>query len=345
MPSPLIVKFLSRVPEWTWDRYFADRSDCSRGNCRFVFDADAERYDWVVVYEQFPRPPGRSRYTEQLKCSADNTLLITTEPPSVKRYAAAFTRQFAHVLTTHPETVLPHPGRIWSQPGLRWFYGADGTSSLSRQQLAEESPAKSSDVSTVCSSKQQGHTLHRRRYEFVQDLRQRIPELNVFGHGVRPVADKATAVRPFRYHVAIENYVGRHHWTEKVADSFLGRSLLIYYGCPNLADYFPHESFLAIDIDRPDDAAETIKQAIRRDLFSRRLSAVLEARRLVLNEYDLFTVISRIIRDRHQTSGCSGGVLRSRHALRVHRPFSTIPTAIGSELRTLWGRVAGSLFR
>jgi len=46
------------------------------------------------------------------------------------------------------------------------------------------------------------------------------PELDTFGPDAqRKLDDKADCLLDYRYHIAIENYVGEHHWTEKLAGS------------------------------------------------------------------------------------------------------------------------------
>ena len=52
-------------------------------------------------------------------------------------------------------------------------------------------------------------------------------------------------------HIAVENHIAPHHWTEKLSDSFLGYCLPFYIGCPNAADYFPEQSFIGLDIEDP----------------------------------------------------------------------------------------------
>ncbi len=337
MSAKLKIKLLSRAQPSYWSRYFEDPNQPVHGACEFTFDSDATNYDWLVVYEQFPRG-SRFRTSEQLQCAPENTLLLTTEPPTIKRYPHVFTRQFGHVLTSHPETLLSHHSRIYSQPALKWFYATNQDNGVPIAELKREKPDKSKQLSTVCSSKQQGHTLHRRRYDFVQHLRGEIAELDVFGRGVRPVNDKAEALRPYRYHLAIENYLGKHHWTEKLSDSFLGHCLPLYYGCPNTFDYFPEEAVVAIDIENREATIETIRQAIQDDWYSQRLPAIQEARRRVLEDYSLFSVVSRIVSERHQIGSANRPTLHSRRTIRLRNPLRTLPAAMGMELRTLVGR-------
>ena len=272
------------------------------GNCRFIFDRNCREYDWLVVYDDLPSVAGERHplWEESLACTPAHTLLITTEPSTIKVYGSSYLKQFRWLLTTQAEWATGrHPGRIFEQPGLIWFY-ADSSPRGDYNSIVRNIPLnKSREISTVCSSKRQGNTLHRRRYEFTQDLKARIPELDIFGHGVRPLADKADALDPYRYHIAIENFEGPHHWTEKLADPFLGACMPLYYGCPNVTDYFPAESFLHINVWEIEEATETIQRAIRDKVYEKNLDAILESRRLVLEQYGPIATICRIVNQKH----------------------------------------------
>ncbi len=325
-----MVKFLSRASRHAqpdvWLRQFPGFNPVW-GNCHFVFDADERHYDWLAVYDDLPKDADVrfAKGREELACPRAHTLLITTEPSSIKRYGR-FARQFGCVLTSHEPGVLPHPQAIRSQPALHWFYGWGKTRLISFDELSNHpSLSKTRLISTVSSSKQQRHTLHQRRYLFTQELKALLPDLDVFGHGVRDMDDKAEALQDYRYHVAVENFVGPHHWTEKLADSFLGCTLPFYYGCPNATDYFPAGSFIPIDIFDPPGAARIIRAAIDRGEYEQRLPLILEARRRVLYEYNTFAVLSRLIEERHSAAPVTPGVtLLSRHALRAASPLNML---------------------
>ncbi|RMF46959.1 MAG: glycosyltransferase, partial [Deltaproteobacteria bacterium] len=240
------VKVIGNYQNHLWIRQFPGRKP-AWGDCEFFFDPALRDYDWLVVYNDFP---GDANQQEAHPGCRENSLLVTTEPSTIKVYGSTYTGQFGHVLTSQPEWALRHPGRIFSQPALQWFYGLKGESSTCFDDLLEHPPTdKRADISTVCSSKKQRHTLHNRRLAFTKALKQRLPHLEIFGQGVRPIADRAEAIAPFRYHLAIENFIGLHHWTEKLADPFLGLALPFYIGCPNAWDYFPQESFIPLDIN------------------------------------------------------------------------------------------------
>ena len=84
-------------------------------------------------------------------------------------------------------------------------------------------------------------------------------------------------------------------WTEKLADCFLCWSIPIYFGCTNLENYFPPQSFIQIDLDAPERALAIIKKEARPENWKRRLPALDEARRLVLTRYQLFPFLAEQI--------------------------------------------------
>lgn len=322
------VKIMSREPARVFSRQLPP--DARWGRCRFLFDADERDYDWLVVYDDLPPVGGerRSLREERLACPGRQTLLVTTEPSSIKAYGTAYTSQFGCVLTSQEAWALPHRDRIHSQPALRWFYGLGSERVVSYDELARAAaPDKSRDISMVWSGKKQRHTWHRKRHEFMSRIRDALPGLDVYGRGVRELDDKAEALDAYRYHIAIENHVGLHHWTEKLSDAFLGHTLPLYYGCPNVLDYFPEQSLIRIDIGNFDAALATIRAAIEGDEYTRRLPAIREARRRVLEEYNLMAVLSREIEKRHgcpAEHGAGQDTVYSRYALRKRHPMVAV---------------------
>lgn len=291
------------------------------GNCHFSFDPADRRYDWLVVYEDLPALPDvpRNARYEALACPAAHTLLTTSEPSSIKHYGNAFTRQFGCVITSQEAWALPHRDRVFSQAGLAWMYGVGSGHEQSFDDMVANPPAgKTRDLSMVFSPKRQRHTLHHRRNKFMRQLMDALPEMDVYGRGARPLDDKAEALDGYRYHVAIENHIGIHHWTEKLADAFLGLSLPFYCGCTNVTDYFPPDSFIVIDMNDPEGAVRRIRAAIAGNEYEHRLPAIIEARRRVMYEYNFFALVSREIGKRHGLAPPqeTPGRVYSRHALR-----------------------------
>lgn len=307
-----------------WLRQFPGRNPVW-GRCRFIFDKNERNYDWLVVDNDLPAMTGSDQKTaiEILACPPQHTLLMTREPSSVSTYGHDFLNQFGYVLTGQENWAIRHPGKIHSQPALRWYYGdtsRNGNVGMrDYDHIAANPPVdKTRLISTVCSAKAQKHTLHYKRLKFVEWLGGQLPELDRFGEGIKEVQDKAEALDAYKYHVAIENHVCDHWWTEKLSDSFLGLTLPFYHGAPNAADYFPPESFIPIDINDYNGSLQTIRNAIENNEYEKRLDAIREARQLALEKYSTFATVSNIIEARHDPTltplpGCR---IFGKHALR-----------------------------
>ncbi|MFU8848436.1 MAG: glycosyltransferase family 10 domain-containing protein [Opitutales bacterium] len=297
------------------------------GNCQFIFDPLCDEYDWLVVYDDFPRRIGSEPYRyERLACAPEQTILVTSEPARIKRYERAYTRQFGSVFTSQSQEDLPHVHAVRGPSTSLWYYGQGADTLKQLEDLRSEIPEKSLIISTVCSSKQQGHTLHRRRYAFTQWLKEQLPELEVYGHGVRPIKDKADAMDAYYYHIAIENDFSVNHWTEKLADAFLAGCLPFYYGCPNAEVFFPDASFIRIDLEDWPGALSIIREAIASGQYERRMPLIMEARRRVLEDHNLFVRLSAYIQAASKASDHSLTKRRvySRHAARWRSPFATV---------------------
>ena len=326
MKKEIKVKLVSRgarADEVSGFRRQSPKNEAKWGSCTFTFNPEEKDYDWLVVIDDIPRilPNG----AEILSCPKENTILVTTEPSSITRYGRAFSKQFHYLLTNQDEQVLPHPNAIRSQTGMLWYYGKDYDSIVSVTH-----PNKTKKISTICSNKRQGHTIHRRRYDFTKIMEERIPELERFGRGFTWIDTKAEGLDDYEFHVAIENHYAPNVWTEKLADAFLGFTVPIYYGCPNVYDYFPEESLIQIDIFDTEGSIAKIKEVIAAEgEYERRLDAVKEARRRVIEEYNLFAMINNIIENANDESSLvshhkiyNRRIMRVRHLPDLLRFFS-----------------------
>ena len=284
------------------------------GRCRFYSNPAFREYDWYVAIDDIPRVQPRKR--EILNCPQSNTILITSEPSSVTYYGRAFASQFAHLITSQEEWALPHSNAKRIQTGNVWFY------EKSYDEIVQlPLPAKTALLSTVCSSKQQAHTMHALRYHFTQKLKTEISDMDIFGHGVRFVEKKSEALDPYQFHLVVENHIAPHHWTEKLADAFLACSVPIYCGCPNVLDYFPKDSLIRIDIQDFHGSLAIIRETLsRKGEYERRLQAVLEARRRVMYEYNLPAMLNSYISASKLLGGNTGDIIYSRRIMRMRDP-------------------------
>ena len=298
------------------------------GPCVFDFDVDSTDYDWLVVYQDLP-PSGDFFTEEKLLCAREKTLLITGEPSSITVFGKDYLKQFGAVITFQEPWAMRHPNVIYHHPGLIWHYGlpfAEGDYITWDQMDKMGPPPKTKRLSTVCSQRTGNVTLHSTRVDFTWRLKDDVPELDIYGHGVKPMNDKAEALDPYQFHIAVENHVYDHHLTEKLPDAFLGYTLPFYHGARNAEDYFPKESFIPIDINDYKRSCEIIVSHLANNEYEDRLPYIIEARRRVLEEQNLFSILSNTIaaQDVKINTATMGKVIRNRSTMRIKNPLAGI---------------------
>jgi hypothetical protein len=217
------------------------------------------------------------------------TWALLQEPPVAGTHSLHQAQAGVSRVFTQDPTRTGEP-YVQSHGALPWTIGKSFD-----ELIALQPPAKSCDVSCVCSSL--ASTIgHQQRLLFVEQLSAALPSMDRFGRGIQFISNKWDALAGWKYSIAIENFSGPHYWTEKLIDCYLTWTLPFYFGCTNLETYFPAESFIRIDINDVPAATETIKQAIRDDWWSKRLDAIAEARRLVLMKHQIFPFIVEQLR-------------------------------------------------
>lgn len=281
-------------------------------NCHFTFNPLEENYEWLVIVDDVPVVVHNR--IEKLKCPKENTILVTTEPSSITRYGRGFASQFEYLITNQEKEILPHKNTPRTQTGIYWIYGKDYDNIIKDN----NGIIKNKLISTICSDKKEGHTLHRKRFDFTALLEKEIPELDRFGRGFNFIEKKYQAIDDYKFHIVIENHIGEHMWSEKLADALLGFSVPIYCGAPNIYDYFPKDSIIIIDINNFDESIKKIKEIISTPgEYEKRLSAVIKARQLVIQEYNLLAMINKIVENAPVYKITPNFKIYSRRLMRV----------------------------
>jgi hypothetical protein len=207
--------------------------------------------------------------------------------------------QFDCVLTTDPDT--RHRDIVFGQVGLPWHlgvYGSDGshlTKPMTHDDFASYHPEKDRLVSVVSSDKAftEGHRV---RLEFVEALKRYFgSEIDYFGRNTNGFGDKAEVLARYRYHIAIENCNLGHYWTEKLADPLLSLTYPIFHGCPNISEYFSESALTRVDITDHATAIAAVKRVVESDLAERAQSQLAQARRQVLDDYNLFALLAPVV--------------------------------------------------
>jgi len=134
---------------------------------------------------------------------------------------------------------------------------------------------------------------HKKRYEFVENLLLRFPELkqHSFGKGRdHELTHKIDGLRRYRFSIAIENSSASSYLTEKFTDCILAGCIPLYFGSPKTDMYFPKDSYISLPIDDFEECCRIVLDLSESD-YQRRVPALIKAQKLVLDRYSLGALI------------------------------------------------------
>lgn len=280
------------VKDWDYPEGFFGQTPNADGwwnGIQFTEEKVAE-CDYLIVLQ---RPP----YNIEVSCLQGNAWLILQEPPV--DYFRFFTKSFPYfdrVYSYYDNAKHTYTKRM--QPVLPWHLlkSYQELSAIGKAGLSEKKDA----VVWVTSNKT-GFPGQKARMDLREQLQSTNLPLQIYGRGFKEIYDKFDALFPAKYSVAIENFSTTDYWTEKLADSFLSWCLPFYWGAPNLEDYFPERSFIRIDVHNHANAMATMQQAINNREWEKRLDAIEEARNLVLNRYQFFPYVAKMISEENSS--------------------------------------------
>ena len=134
---------------------------------------------------------------------------------------------------------------------------------------------------------------HKNRLEFINKLLTRYPDLNAhtFGKGRKQeLVRKIDGLHDYRFSIAIENSCIPSYITEKFYDCIIAGCVPLYYGAPNISEYFPIDSYIPLPINDIEECFQIINELSESD-YERRIPALIEARNLIREKYSLGSVI------------------------------------------------------
>ena len=191
---------------------------------------DLRRDDHLLVYPNsrlyyLPRPGVRCRVS-----------MMIVEPEAVHkrhmRLLRLFHRRFHKILTCNPSLKAAIPNAVHYVFGSAWV-----------TQEGELDRTKTALLSLIASSKAT-YEGHRLRHAVANWLMSSGVDAQIMGLGYRPFEKKSLGLAPYRYSVVIENVRETGYFTEKLVDCLLCDTVPIYWGAPDIGDYFNTEGML-----------------------------------------------------------------------------------------------------
>jgi hypothetical protein len=135
-------------------------------------------------------------------------------------------RRFFKVLTGDQLLLDKIPNAVFFPVGGAWVFDWQNTDKTKRAMC-----------SLIASSKQK-HEGHKLRHATVEWVRASGVDVDIMGRGYKPFAIKTDGLAPYRFSIVIENVRERNYFSEKLIDAILCDTVPIYWGCPNIGDFF-----------------------------------------------------------------------------------------------------------
>lgn len=254
------------------------------GDYKFEIDNDCNECDFWVVWGGFPA----GVISEHVKCPAERVIFLTDEVHTGRHFYQQFLDQFAMVIS--PRADIRHRNLLAYHELNTWHL------QKSFDELADmDQILKTKELSVISSNLcfLEGHKL---RFAFINKLIGHFKDkMDVYGRGFRPFEDKFEVLAPYKYSIAIENSSVPGYFTEKITECYLAHTMPVYYGCPNIQDYFDHQSLIQIDVHDYKKSIETIEAAIDGNLYENRKNLISAQKHRYLRQYDVFSGLAKLL--------------------------------------------------
>lgn len=270
------------IPDWNYskDNLFRQTINNSGvwGDIRFTLDP-IDECDVVIFIN-------RIKNDEKICCRKGGRILLQMEPPSpAHRWYRASDIFFDKIVG--PDKKSDRKKRIFSHGAVPWKID------MSYDELiVMKKPEKYREISMITSDKNfmNGHEF---RINLISELRSKKNHFDLFGRGFNEIENKTEALLNYKYSIVVENSFYPYYWTEKIVDCLLTYTIPIYIGAKNITDFFPEKSFVSVapDVNKIIKTIKNIKEHNFDD------SHIEKARMLILDQYQFFPFISKIIKN------------------------------------------------
>lgn len=251
---------------------------------QYHFDAVPEVCDVVFVWGGIPSDIEQLQY----RCRKGCLVYLTEEAHPYRSYHRDFLGQFDLIITSRND--VQHPRVLQMHEVNTWHMGLTYDDAVQELDIK-----KTKGISIVC-SKLTTLPGHLQRFAFANQLKGHFKDrIDFFGTAFQPIADKWAALRDYKYSIAIENSRLPGYFTEKITECYLANCLPIYYGAPDIDEYFDKESFVVIDVNNMKESIETIEALLDADPYDGRYASILSSKKRYLSQYHIFQVLNKVL--------------------------------------------------
>jgi len=296
--------------DWLWQQ--TPRPFGVWGNIKMV--ARSPKPDFLLLYQfNFRQPPQSQSWRDRLRgrkptppidfstllrgVPQERIIYLLREPPLdevVEKHQASYAAAAEYCgYISGPEDFAPTPDYM---PAI-WYV------SNSFRELNEMPPPPKEKCCSWITSGIDRTANHRQRLAFLSLLQSLNLDVDLYGRDLPnwaksggQVDNKAHAMMPYYYNLAIENYAGNDWYvSEKLWDSLLSWCLPIYYGGAAADKLLPPGSFLRLPSLDEKGLAYIQEVTATPDAWHDAKEAIAEARQVILHKLNLLNWLSEFV--------------------------------------------------
>lgn len=228
------------------------------------------------------------------------SILINLEPEAIVKHQDFIIKnhdKFTYILTFNEKILKNCPNAI------KYIYG---TSWIKPEEYDAIDPStKKFEISTIIGNKMLtiGHSF-RRQVFYNRHLLQSKPmniflshDANFFGDNIpefnnnRCQDTKIVLFKNSQFHLVIENSRQINYFTEKLLDALITYTIPIYYGCPNIQDYFDTSGWILIESESVEEVARKI-QVLDETYYQKYMDTMIKNREKAIALKDIYSNIN-----------------------------------------------------
>ena len=124
--------------------------------------------------------------------------------------------------------------------------------------------------------------------KFIQKKNDPIIKIDIFGNHI----DNTIS---YKYYLITENHSEYNYFNEKIWEPIINECLCFYWDKHYISNYINPLSYVLLDLDNFDESYKIMKNAIENDLYSQRINIIKKEKYKILNYYNFFPKIERLI--------------------------------------------------
>lgn len=270
-------------------------------NYEFVYD---DSYEWAIVFGKLG--------DNVLKTDKQHTIFFGMEPTwsyNIDRHAVDYSDwvfvQNRNIFDHDNEKVIEGPNYM--------LYGGGGDSEWELEQIKSWDLTKTENISMIVSNSPDNMWwvpadaphIYRKRMNVANLIIDNDLPVDVYGKQWSANGrckgeawNKHVALKSYRFSIGIENTAENFYTTEKFTDNLLTNTIPIYYGSPNISQYYDSRGYIQLpDLDDLDAVRSTLLEVNNNaeQLYEQMFPYMLENKKMFLEKHNILEKIKEII--------------------------------------------------